>query len=243
MFSHYNSVYDYILPITISTLAWKLLYVGIGKFTPESIISKHFKKYETAKEQVVSLAASMTTLTLAGICHVPAIVSSFPNLSSLFGQELDEMAKLLHVVLAGYFIHDTIWCIQNKYHDPANYIHHAISIGMLVAGLEYNDCLYETIWPLWASELSTVPLNLRFFYKMKYNTNSEVLDHAFAGLFFVGRICGGTWCIWHFCKTPGPMWIRYIGVSALFLNYFWFYKIMEKTGPSKRAEREKSDRD
>lgn len=183
MFSHYNSVYDYILPISISTIAWKLLYYGIGKLTPESIISRKFKKYsafqyfvscseiwssnfgagttylnalyEQAKEQVVSIAASLTTLGLAGVCHIPAVISSFPDLSSLFGQELDEMAKLLHVVLAGYFIHDTVWCVKNKFHDPANYIHHGISIGMLLAGLVYNDCLYETIWPLWASELST----------------------------------------------------------------------------------------
>ena len=241
LFFGYNSVYDYLIPVAISALAWRGYYYAIGKFCPDKILPRSYNKYEQAKSQVCSITASLTTLTISGICHIPKIISCFPDLSALFGQELDDMAKLLHVILSGYFIHDTIWCVQNKYNDAGNYFHHFISLGMFLAGLHYNNCFYETIWPLWASEISTVPLNLRFFHKMYYGKNSQALDYSFAGLFFIGRVIGGSWCIWHFCKTPGPMWIRFIGVSAWFLNSYWFYKIMEKTSSSPEKKVQKKE--
>merc|ERR1712154_119969 len=227
-------LYSFLLPIGISAVSWRAYYWAIGKWLPDSILPRNFGKYEQAKSQLLSLTGCSLTLAISSIFHVPKVLENFPDLSALFGLGLDDAGRILHIMLAGYFINDTIWCIQNKYNDPANWFHHAISLGMNVAALLLNNTCYETIMPLWCSEMSTIPLNLRFFHKMKYGTNSKALDYTFAGLFFAGRICGGSWIMWHFCKTPGPMWVRYIGIGAFFLNAFWFSKIMAKTTKSKK---------
>jgi len=224
--------------LVLATLLWKIYYIIIKKLTNSTLkkYSDSSKKLEQAYAQVLSMTVSAIALVICSIYHVPLFLQNYKNPSSIFNLEIDPAGKYLLMTLFGYFLHDTIWCIQNGWHEITNYCHHLLSISFTFGMLVFNNTQIETFIPCFMSEISTIPLNIRWFQRMFHGSSSLTMDLIFMGTFFFGRIIMASYFTYWLAITEGPKMVRYCCYGMDFVNVFWFWKMIKMLQRRKKTE-------
>jgi|ERR1712179_314716 len=215
--------------LALATILWRVYYIIVKTLT-NAIFKKYTdntKKLEQAYAQVLSITASFIAISVTSIYHLPSFIKNFKNPTLIFNQELDQPGVYVLTTLFGYFLHDTIWCLQNGWHEVTNYCHHILSVSFTFGMLVFNNTKIETFIPCLMSEISTIPLNLRWFQRLMYGSSSLRMDLIFMGTFFFGRIIMASYFTFWMLVSEGPKMVRYCCYAMDFVNAFWFWKMIK----------------
>jgi len=189
--------------LVLATLLWKIYYIIIKKLTNSTLkkYSDSSKKLEQAYAQVLSMTVSAIALVICSIYHVPLFLQNYKNPSSIFNLEIDPAGKYLLMTLFGYFLHDTIWCIQNGWHEITNYCHHLLSISFTFGMLVFNNTQIETF----------------ILVLCQKSARSRWISGGFRGCFMGAVVWRWIWFSWELSFLEGLSWpvILLIGSRSL----------------------------
>ena len=227
--------------LALSLVCWRIYYIVTKKLST-SIFKKATndpKKLEQAYAQVLSITASLIALSITSLNHVPLFIENIKNPEKIFNRPLDPPGKFLMVTLFGYFLHDTIWCLTNGWHEITNYCHHILSVSFAFGMLVFDNTAIETFIPVFCSEISTVPLNLRWFQRLFSGRSNFAMDILFMATFFLGRIVAASYVTYWLVITEGPKMVRWSCYLMDGVNAFWFWKMIKML--KRRSNQRKDD--
>ena len=220
---------SFYLKLTLSLALWRVYYILTKRIFASTFkkTTSDIKKLEQAYAQVLSITASLIALSITSVNHVPLFLENIKNPEQIFNRQLDPPGKFLMITLFGYFLHDTIWCITNGWHEITNYCHHILSVSFTFGMLLFDNTAIETFIPVFCSEISTVPLNLRWFQRLFRGRGSFTMDIIFMATFFLGRIVGASYFTFWLITTDGPKMVRWCCYLMDGVNAFWFWKMIK----------------
>lgn len=240
----YSVMEQYSVPggqLLIPLAAYQIVFRGLKYALPPEKLRK-YSSNEKHIQNFYSYALSLlTSLALLGglANHTKEFLSMDPR--EIFNRAFDDRAKTMLLILMSYITHDTIWCISNGFHDRMNYIHHAISVTFCAAMLHLNNTCYEAVVPIFVSEMSNVPLNLRWFHRFFRNRNSFPLDATFALTFTLGRVGAAGYMTYLLTTLPGPKPVRVACYMMDVVNLFWFKDIVKMVWSSQKSVQDKKN--
>jgi hypothetical protein len=164
-----------------------------------------------------------------------------PRQSESESKRLANRTMTLFEIITGYMIHDFV-CILPEWRDyPADILHHVLGLGLLTACMRNMRQLAPFIAIFLRLELSTVLLNLMWFFrefaglKQMFPLVDKHLPNAFALVYFLVRVAYMPARVILWANTyPNRFWDGLgqkglIGLSALMgLNVYWFMLILNK---------------
>ena len=196
-----------------------------------------FNKGEQSLVKYLSISLTNIGLIFSQIHALYTIILSCFFLSNVLTEEFYSHSLALSM---GYALYDSILLLKLKKRIwKQMLLHHGVIVFVLLPILYSYDISYRlsTNYVYYVSlnyltEISTIPLNVCWYYSGIKNEDSEIFKIA-AYLtiitYFIYRICLGFYMVYslYFIETiphPSPE----IQLGMLVLNSFWFYKLCRK---------------
>lgn len=164
----------------------------LSRFISESSKTKRQEKADEFHSRVLAFTNCVVISVIIACFYLPDIIAYRSNIQAIFNLPLVSGQQLCHVILFGYIIHDTYWCIKYKWHSILNYTHHVFIVWYLWAVVSRNNTGYESCLGIFLAEGANCFYHFHWFYEF-FRGKPTLANDVFFGIGFVTlRFAGGS---------------------------------------------------